>query len=275
MAMIKFSKMHGCGNDFMLIDAVRQTVVLTPDLIRHWANRHYGIGFDQLLLVESALNPQALFRYRIFNADGSEVEQCGNGARCLAVFIRRQGLTQQASFWVETEAGLLLNLKCYDDQVAVEMGFPKTLLVDMYADLTAARPQYEIRVGERWLNFFPISMGNPHCVIFLSDIQTVDMDSIVTAVATIFPQGINIGIAEIISPQAIRLRVHERGVGETLACGSGACAAVVAGIRQQLLADTIAVELAGGSVVVTWKGEQHPVILIGPAVHVFDGVISQ
>ncbi len=267
--------MHGCGNDFMLIDAVRQSLVLTPKLIQRWSDRHYGIGFDQLLLVEPAIHPQALFRYRIFNADGSEVEQCGNGARCLAMFIRRQGLTQQADFWVETETGLLINLKCYDDQVAVEMGLPQTLSVDISSGLAATPPQYVFRVGDKWLKFSPISMGNPHCVIFLSDIQTIDMNAIVAAAATIFPQGINVGIAEIVSPTAIRLRVHERGVGETLACGSGACAAVVAGIRQELLADTVAVELAGGSLVVTWKGEQHPVTLLGPAIHVFDGVISQ
>lgn len=275
MTKIQFAKMHGCGNDFMVIDAINQELSLTPELIRQWSNRNMGIGFDQLLLVEPSLDATAKFKYRIFNADGTEVEQCGNGARCFAIFVKRQGLTEEDRFWVETKKGLIQLLRHADEQVTVDMGAPQFAPQKIPCNIGSEKVEYELKAFKDILNFSIVSMGNPHCVIFLEDIAAANLNLIAESVtsANLFPEGVNLGIAEIVSPDKIRLRVHERGVGETLACGSGACAAVVAGIRLQRLASIVEVELSGGKMIISWDGIGSTVKMTGPASYVFDGTI--
>ena len=273
--MVKFAKMHGCGNDFMVINAIDQAVELTSALIQSWSNRHTGVGFDQLLLVESATQTDASFKYRIFNADGEEVEQCGNGARCFAIFVRRQGLTKADRFWVETENGLIQLLCHADDQVTVDMGMPQFSPDKIPFNAADEKIAYELNAFKETLQFSAISMGNPHCTFFLPDIDEANIDLIAQSVLTadLFPQGVNVGVVQVLSKDKIKLRVHERGVGETLACGSGACAAVVAGIRLNYLANTVEVNLPGGQLLVSWDGVGHSVKMTGPACHVYDGRI--
>ena len=273
--LIKFSKMHGLGNDFVVIDAVNQPIDLSSEQVRQLADRHYGIGFDQLLLVGPA-KAGADFRYLIYNADGSEVSQCGNGARCFALFVKQKGLSDKSSIRVETGAGeLVLNIDA-ENQITVDMGAP--IFTPAKIPLASAQPQllYTAEAAAVQLEFSALSMGNPHAVIEVDDLQQSDVEVLGAAMEShpIFPERANIGFSEIVNQHSLKLRVYERGAGETLACGSGACAAAVAGIQRGHLSSPVRVELAGGELTIAWQGEGQPVMMSGPASFVFDGIIE-
>jgi diaminopimelate epimerase len=273
---LEFSKMHGLGNDFVVIDAIHQTVDLSSGQVRALADRHTGIGCDQLLLVERAQGPEADFRYRIFNADGGEVGQCGNGARCFMRFVHERGLTDRRDITVETRSGLLQLTLEADGQVTVDMGEPRLRPADVPFDADAPAHSYPLQVGERELEVAALSMGNPHCVLMVDDIGQAPVSELGPQIEqhTRFPERVNVGFMQIIDPEHIRLRVFERGAGETQACGSGACAAVVAGRLWDQLAPRVHVALHGGDLVVKWAGEGSPVYMTGPATQVFLGEID-
>ncbi len=272
--LINFSKMQGLGNDFVVIDAINQAVNLKAEQIKSLADRHYGIGFDQLLLVESAKG-DADFRYVIFNADGTEVSQCGNGARCFALFVTRKGLTDKSSIRVETRAGeMILNIN--EQHVTVDMGVPQLAppKIPLLAD--QQQLQYTVEVAGRHVKFSAVSMGNPHAVILVDDVQTAEVEIVGAALErhAVFPERANIGFSEITSDSSLALRVYERGAGETLACGSGACAAVVTAVLLGLLKTPASVTLPGGELMIDWQGEGTSVMMTGPATLVFDGIID-
>ena len=273
---LRFSKMHGLGNDFVVIDAVRQSVALSPETIRQLADRHRGVGFDQLLLVEPARTPQADFRYRIFNADGSEVEQCGNGARCFARFVVEQGLAQGPLLRVETLAGPLSLRLLEDGQVSVDMGVTRVRPRGIPFDAPAQAPEYHLQVDDTAYAIGAVSMGNPHAVLRVDDIEQAPVTTLGPKIEhhPRFARGANVGFMQVLSDAHIRLRVHERGVGETQACGSGAFAAVVSGRLRGWLADKVAVDLPGGRLMIEWPGPGAPVMMTGPAVTVFEGRLS-
>jgi len=273
---LKFTKMHGIGNDFMLIDALTQTVNLPTDKIKHWSDRRFGIGFDQLLLVEASTNPAADFKYRIFNADGKEVEQCGNGARCFAIFVREKGLTTQSEISVETLSGLLLLTVRDDNQVTVNMGKPRFEPAEIPLLAKQASASYALTIGNESINFGAVSMGNPHAVIQTNDIDAAPVAELGAAIGAHpdFPEHVNVGFMQILDRNRIRLRVYERGAAETLACGTGACAAVVIGIQQALLAHDVHVQLPGGELFIQWPGANQPVLMSGPATTVFEGTVT-
>lgn len=265
--------MQGLGNDFVVIDGVRAQPGLTPDTIRWLADRRYGIGCDQILVVEATDRADADFRYRIYNADGGEVEHCGNGVRCLARFVERLGLAGPGELRFETSHGLTRVATRDDDLVTVDMGSP--ILEPARVPFRAAEQTatHEVTVGEERLTISAVSMGNPHAVLQVADTETAAVREIGPAIETHpdFPNGANVGFMAIIDDSRIRLRVHERGAGETLACGTGACAAVVAGRLRGLLASDVTVELPGGELMIHWQGGDAPVQMTGPAVAVFDG----
>ncbi len=272
-----FTKMQGSGNDFVVIDAINQAVKLESADIRALANRHFGIGCDQVLLVEAASGCDADFRYRIFNADGSEVGQCGNGARCFARFVRDQGLTAKNDLWVETIAGLLRLQIQPDEQVVVEMGQPQ-LEPETIPFLAAERAtRYPITVGGVEIEIGVVSMGNPHAVLTVDNVDDAEVTSLGALLEQHprFPHRVNVGFMQVIAPDHIRLRVFERGVGETLACGSGACAAVVIGQLWGLLQSDVRVELSGGELTINWTGEGGTVTMKGTATRVFEGWIAR
>jgi diaminopimelate epimerase len=273
---LEFSKMHGLGNDFVVIDAINQNVALSPEQVRGLADRHRGIGFDQLLLVERPGAPQADFRYRIFNADGGEVAQCGNGARCFMRFIHDQGLSEKRELLVETASGPLRLVREDDDQVTVNMGEPRLEPREIPFEAPARAVTYSLEIAGERLEVAAVSVGNPHAVTLVRDVDTAPVERLGPAIERHprFPQGVNAGFMQIIDFEHIRLRVFERGVGETLACGSGACAAVVAGRLWDRLAARVKVALRGGDLVVSWAGRGYPVYLTGPATHVFRGRID-
>jgi len=273
--LINFSKMHGLGNDFVVIDAINQVVNLTAEQIKGLADRHYGVGFDQLLLVESAKDG-ADFRYVIYNADGSEVSQCGNGARCFALFVMQKGLTDKASIRVETEAGeLVLNID-KEHLVTVDMGVPRLepATIPLIAD--QQKLQYVVNVAGKKVEFSAVSMGNPHAVIQVENIAGAEVETVGAAMEShaVFPERANIGFSEITSDTSLALRVYERGAGETLACGSGACAAVVAAVQLGKINTPATVTLVGGELIIDWQGEGSSVMMTGPATFVFDGMIE-
>jgi diaminopimelate epimerase len=273
---IRFSKMHGLGNDFVVIDAVTQSFLPTPPLVRRIADRHTGIGFDQLLLVEPATRADADFRYRIFNADGSEAEQCGNGARCFVQFVRTHGLTDRTELTLETSTGLLHATVTDGNLVSVEMAVPDfdpASLPYTGPEADAASPAHELEVNGERVRMYLVSMGNPHAVIQVDNVETAPVTTLGRAVGShpAFPKGVNVGFLEIQDRRNVRLRVYERGAGETLACGSGACAAVAAGRRAGLLDERVLVELPGGRLVIEWSGPGCHVRMTGPATHVFEG----
>ena len=273
---LKFSKMHGLGNDFMVIDGVRQTVSLAPEQIRLLGNRQLGIGFDQLLLVEPAREAGHDFRYRIFNNDGGEVEQCGNGARCFAKFVRDQGLTGKNRIEVETARGVISPEYLSDGLARVDMGVPRFSPADLPFLADAEAPAYTLPLGDRACEIGIASMGNPHAVQLVDDVDAAPVAEIGPRIEShpAFPQRVNAGFMQIVSRGEIRLRVYERGAGETLACGTGACAAVACGIRWGLLDARVTVHARGGDIVIEWAGEGSPVIMTGPAVTVFQGEIE-
>ncbi|PCK30076.1 diaminopimelate epimerase [Pseudoalteromonas piscicida] len=273
---INFSKMHGLGNDFVVIDNVTQNVFLSRDQIKKLADRHFGIGFDQLLMVEAPYSPDLDFHYRIFNADGNEVEQCGNGARCFARFVRMKGLTNKHKVSVSTKGGNITLYTEKDGQVTVNMGKPNFNPQAIPFRANKQENTYILRADEHTVFCSTVSMGNPHGVIVVDSVETADVDTLGPLLEhhERFPQKANIGFMEIISREYVKLRVWERGAGETLACGTGACAAVVAGIMQGKLEETVRVDLPGGSLQVRWGGQGQIVKMTGPAEHVFDGQIA-
>jgi diaminopimelate epimerase len=273
---LEFTKMHGLGNDFVVIDATRQPFTLSTEQIRHIADRRRGVGCDQLLVVEPSDQENADFRYRIFNADGGEVEQCGNGARCFALYVRAKGLTDKQEISVATNNGML-HLSVDDlDQVRVNMGVPVLDPEKIPFDANAYATQYAINMDGKTIEFGAVSMGNPHAVLDVPAVEHAHVDTLGPAIETHprFPKRVNVGFMQVVNPKRIRLRVWERGAGETQACGSGACAAVVVGRLQKTLDETVTVELTGGELVVSWAGKQQPVYMTGPASLVFDGTIT-
>ncbi|MDW6002576.1 diaminopimelate epimerase [Vibrio mangrovi] len=271
-----FSKMHGLGNDFMVVDCITQNIFFSPELIRRLANRHTGVGFDQLLLVEAPYDPETDFHYRIFNSDGSEVEQCGNGARCFARFVRLKGLTNKYSIHVSTKKGkMVLNVED-DDQITVNMGVPEFEPAKIPFKAKQSEKTYILRVAEQTLFCGAVSMGNPHVVTIVDDVDTADIETLGPLLESHerFPERVNAGFMQVVNPNEVRLRVYERGAGETQACGSGACAAVAVGIVQEQLGEHVSVHLPGGELKICWKGPGQPLFMTGPATHVFDGQIS-
>lgn len=273
---LPFVKMHGLGNDFVVIDGVRQTVHLTPAQLRFLADRHFGVGCDQILLVEAASRPEIDFRYRIFNADGGEVEQCGNGARCFVRFVHEQGLSEHRTIRVETLAGVIV-LRLEDDgSVTVDMGVPEFAAerVPFIAENEALI--HSLRVDEQELAITVLSLGNPHAVQVVDDVDRAPVARVgplIEAHAR-FPQRVNAGFMQLIDRQHIRLRVFERGAGETLACGTGACAAAVTGIARGLLDSPVNVETRGGWLHIAWEGFGQRVQMSGPAQTVYQGEIE-
>lgn len=270
-----FTKMHGLGNDFVVFDGVNQVIELRPEQIRWIADRHFGIGCDQVLLVQPSPRADAAFSYRIFNADGGEVEQCGNGARCFARFVRDRGLIDAREFTVITRGGDL-GLRIEDTgEVTVAMGIPRFEPADIPFDAPRRESCYDIDVqGERY-TVGAVSMGNPHAVLQVTDLDSAPVLELgpLLGAHPRFPQQVNVGFMQLIDREHIRLRVFERGSGETLACGSGACAAVAVGVDQGRLASTVQVELPGGRLTITWEGARQPVYMTGPVAYVFEGRI--
>ncbi len=273
---VQFSKMHGLGNDFVVIDNVTQNVFFSKEKISQLADRNFGIGFDQLLVVEPPYDPEQDFHYRIFNSDGSEVSQCGNGARCFARFVKMKGLTNRNKIVVSTKAGRIVLYHERDGQITVNMGEP--IFEPTKIPLKANKQEniYIIRENDHTFFCGAVSMGNPHCVLLVDDVETADVEGIgKTLVAhERFPEGANIGFMQILNSGHIKLRVYERGVGETLACGSGACAAVAVGQMQKKLNKEVTVDLPGGTLKIRWQGPGSILKMTGTAEHVFDGNIT-
>jgi diaminopimelate epimerase len=274
--LLKFTKMHGLGNDFVVIDGVRQQVTLTPEQLRHLADRRHGVGCDQILLVEKPQSSGIDFRYRIFNADGGEVEQCGNGARCFARFVFEEGLTDKRVIPVETASGRLELVLLDDDQVRVSMGVPRLLPAEIPFDAPAPAPRYVLNVNSESVEIGAVSMGNPHAVLTVTDVATAPVATLGPRIESHprFPLRVNVGFMQIITRNHIRLRVFERGAGETLACGSGACAAAVVGQIQEALGSEVRVSLPGGDLMISWAGVGQPLYMTGPATRVFEGQIQ-
>ena len=280
---LRFTKMHGAGNDFVVIDAINQTVNFTSDQWRDIANRRFGIGADQILIVEKPTMPGVDFRYRIFNADGGEVEQCGNGARAFVKFVVEKGLTEHREIRVETMSGVIRPRLEDDGRISVDMGAPifdpDRVPLDP-AGLTSTQQSaatlWSISLGADAREFVVLSMGNPHAVQLVDDVDTapVSEEGPLIENHACFPRRVNAGFMQVVDRQHIRLRVFERGAGETLACGTGACAAVVAGIQLGLLDSPVAVATRGGELSIAWDGGQSSVTLTGPAVSVFEGTID-
>ncbi|EGU47552.1 diaminopimelate epimerase [Vibrio orientalis CIP 102891 = ATCC 33934] len=271
-----FSKMHGLGNDFMVVDCITQNIFFSPDLIRRLADRHTGVGFDQLLVVEAPYDPETDFHYRIFNADGSEVEQCGNGARCFARFVRMKGLTNKYSVSVSTKKGKMVLSIEEDDQVTVNMGVPEFEPSKIPFKAKQTEKTYILRTEDKTLFCGAVSMGNPHVVTVVDDVATADVDTLGPLLESHerFPERVNAGFMQVLNRNEVNLRVYERGAGETQACGSGACGAVAVGIVQGLLDENVKVNLPGGSLNIQWQGVGKPLYMTGPATHVFDGQLS-
>ena len=273
---LKFSKMHGLGNDFVVLDGVRQHVSLTPEQLRYLGDRHFGVGCDQILLVEKPTQPDVDFRYRIFNADGGEVEQCGNGARCFVRFVHEQGLTDKREIRVETMKGIIAPRLEGDGNITVDMGIPRFSPQEIPFLHDDDVLIYNLDVADESLEISVVSMGNPHAVQVVDcvDQAPVGMHGPLIESHERFPQRVNAGFMQVVDRHAIKLRVYERGAGETMACGTGACAAAVAGIRRGLLESPVRVTTRGGDLTIAWGGEGRPVLMTGPAMTVFSGEIE-
>lgn len=272
---LKFTKMQGLGNDFVVLDGINQAITLDPQQIRRLADRHFGIGCDQLLLVEKAIG-QADFRYRIFNADGGEVEQCGNGARCFVRYVHDHGLTEKREIRIETLSGVISPKLEMDGKITVNMGIPIFApdKIPFVTEKQALTYQLELPAGP--VTISALSMGNPHAVRIVRDTENapVETEGALIESHSRFPKHVNVGFMQVIDRANIKLRVFERGAGETLACGTGACAAVVAGINLGLLDNRIIVSTKGGELTIDWHGNDEPVWMTGPAVTVFEGEIN-
>ena len=274
--LIKFTKMQGAGNDFVLLDGVRQHIALSEEQIRLLADRHFGVGCDQVLLVEKAQHPEADFRYRIFNADGGEVEQCGNGARCFVRFVHEQKLTAKREIVVETKSGLIRPRLTEDGRITVNMGVPVFDPARIPFDAGTGAVSELLRVAGETLTISAVSMGNPHAVQVVEDIEHAPVARLGPLIECHprFPKRVNVGFMQVIDRHHIKLRVYERGAGETLSCGTGACAAAVAGIRLKLLDTPITVATHGGLLGIEWSGGDTAVLMTGPAMTVFTGEIN-
>ena len=273
---IEFTKMHGLGNDFVVIDAINQDITLGEKQVQYIADRHFGIGCDQLLLVEKSDSVDADFRYRIYNNNGSEVEQCGNGARCFAKFVHDEKLTEKTEVSVLTCNGRII-LRLQDNgEVTVDMGSPILNPSDIPFQADQSQSSYDVTLADETVSFSAVSMGNPHAVILVNDVTNAEVERIGKALQNheCFPNSVNVGFMQIIDSTHVKLRVYERGVGETQACGSGACAAVVAGSIQGLLEETVETQLLGGNLSIHWAGDKNPVMMTGSATTVFKGKIT-
>jgi diaminopimelate epimerase len=273
---LKFTKMHGLGNDFVVLDATREPLALSRDDLRRIADRHFGVGCDQILQVEKPRAPGTDFYYRIFNADGGEVEQCGNGARCFVRFVRDQGLTDQNEIRVGTLSGVIVPRLEADGRVTVDMGVPEFEPARIPFQAASRAPTYRLDVGGREVKISALSMGNPHAVQVVADVDRAPVltEGPAIEVHARFPQRVNAGYMQIVDRGHLKLRVYERGAGETLACGTGACAAAVAGMQRQLLDRHVTVTTRGGDLGISWEGEGTPVLMTGPAVTVFAGELD-
>ncbi|HEY8887476.1 MAG TPA: diaminopimelate epimerase [Gallionella sp.] len=273
---LKFTKMHGAGNDFVMLDGVRQNIQLSSEQLRLLADRHFGVGCDQILIVEKAVNKEADFRYLIFNADGGEVEQCGNGARCFMRFVHDQKLTTKREILVETHSGLIRPRLEQDGRITVNMGPPvfEPALVPFEGGSGAVNEPLVV-AGET-LDISALSMGNPHAVQLVADVERAPVEKLGPLIEhhPRFPRRVNAGFMQVMDRHSLRLRVYERGAGETLSCGTGACAAVVTGIRRGLLDSPVNVVTRGGMLTVAWDGDGQPVLMTGPAISVFAGEIN-
>lgn len=272
---LEFTKMHGLGNDFLMLDLVTQRVRLDDALIRRLSDRHFGVGFDQLLVVEPPHQPDVDFRYRIFNADGSEVSQCGNGARCFARFVRDRRLTRKDTLRVETASGIITLQIDSQGWVTVDMGPPRLepSAIPFVADNAAL--DYRIEVDGELYQIAAVSMGNPHAVLRVDDVDSAPVATLGPRLESHprFPERVNVGFMQVINRQEIKLRVYERGTGETLACGTGACAAAVAAMRWGLVDRDIKVHLPGGPLRIRWSHDNASVLMTGPTARVFDGTL--
>lgn len=273
---LKFAKMHGLGNDFVVFDGVRQRVELSADQVRRLADRRFGVGCDQVLLVEPPRGAEALFRYRIFNADGSEVQQCGNGARCFARFVRDEGLTDADVIPVETASGLIQLYLEPDGEVRVDMGMPRFTPAALPMAVAKEAEHYTLQVNGEQVTIGAVSMGNPHAVLQVDAVDTAPVSTLGPAIEghPLFPERVNVGFLQVVDRTHVRLRVYERGAGETLACGTGACAAVAVGRRWGMLDDSVTVSLPGGNLRIDWTGPGEALWMTGPAARVFDGEIE-
>ena len=273
---IEFTKMHGLGNDFVVIDAINQDISLNEKQVQLIGDRHFGIGCDQLLLVEKSDSADADFRYRIYNPDGKESEQCGNGARCFAQFLHDQGLTDKTEIPVLAGEGRIVLYLQNNGDVTVDMGLPILDPKDIPFHADQIQASYDIDFAGEKISFSAVSMGNPHAVIMVDDVTTADVERIAKLLQNhhCFPNSVNVGFIQIVDSTHIKLRVYERGIGETLACGSGSCAAVVAGIIQGLLDETVEVQLQGGNLSIHWEGDEYPVMMTGSTTTVFKGKIT-
>lgn len=275
---LRFTKMHGLGNDFMLLDRVQQDVAVPLEQIVQLSNRRTGVGFDQLLVIEPASTPACDFDYRIFNADGSQVQQCGNGARCVARYLIDQGLSEKTGIVLGMTGGRTIRCDILPDgQVTVDMGAPLTAPADIPFEAEQEALTYLLELpGKQSVEISALSMGNPHAVTIVDDVSTAPVAELGPLIENHhrFPERVNAGFMQVVDREHIRLRVYERGVGETLACGTGACAAVVAGILRSLLSETVTVELKGGKLSINWNGGDTPVLMTGPATTVYQGQLD-
>jgi len=273
---LKFTKMHGLGNDFVVLDAMAQPIRLSTEELRRIADRHFGVGCDQILQIEPPRDPGTDFYYRIFNADGGEVEQCGNGARCFVRYVHDRGLTRKTEIRVGTAGGVITPRLEADGQVTVDMGVPVFEPAQIPFDAPERALTYNLDLDGKPITISALSMGNPHAVQVVLDVDgaPVAVDGPRIERHPRFPRRVNAGFMQIVDRAHIRLRVYERGAGETLACGTGACAAVVAGIARGLLDHRVTVTARGGDLVISWAEEAAPVLMTGPAVTVFEGELS-
>ncbi|WP_342587066.1 diaminopimelate epimerase [Thioflexithrix psekupsensis] len=277
MMKLPFTKMQGLGNDFVVIESLTTPRELTPEQIRFLANRHFGVGCDQVLWVGASEQEGVDFTYRIFNADGGEVFQCGNGVRCFARYVFDKGFTTKTNCVVQTKAGIMRPVLEPDGLVTVEMGQARFLPAQIPLRTSEQATRYQLDVAGETVEFGAVSLGNPHAVLQVDSVDTAPVDSLGRLLEShrFFPERVNVGFMEVISASDIRLRVFERGVGETLACGSGACAAVIIGRLWSKLSDTVTVQLRGGELRIRWSGDiNSPIWMTGPAVTVFEGVIE-
>ena len=272
---LKFTKMHGLGNDFVVLNGLEQDIDLSREQLRLLADRRFGVGCDQVLLLQPPADSGTLVRFRIFNADGGEVEQCGNGARCIGAYLSRHGYVSDNRITAETARGNILITLEDAELVRVNMGIPSFEPGDLPM-LGQRRSIYSVDLSGGPLSFMAVSMGNPHAVITVNDVDWTPVAQLGTEIQSLemFPRGVNVGFMQIVDSGHVRLRVFERGVGETLACGSGACAAMVTGVMDNKLANDVDIGLKGGHLTVSWAGEGEPVYMTGPATTVYEGQIT-
>jgi len=273
--LYQFTKMQGTGNDFVIFNIFSHPLSLSREQIKHIADRRLGIGCDQVLLLGPPKNNETDVYYRIFNSDGTEVTQCGNGARCIGIYLNNKGLVKKNSIIAETKSSQLI-LKINNNSVTVNMGIPEFEPADIPLNISGRLENYSLSLGDEEIIFGAVSIGNPHAVIIVDDVESASVESIGTAIQEygVFPKGVNVGFVQILDRKTIKLRVYERGAGETLACGSGACAAAVISCQQGYLGDVVEVKLRGGCLKIHWAGEGEPVYMNGSVSTVYEGEIE-